>query len=50
MRIQTSYLEVTNMIKKREKIMGLHHQGIPISTKLTKDENKLELAPIPIRS
>ena len=47
--MQTSYLEETNIRTTRAISRGLHHQGIPASTKLTKDQDKLELILIPRR-
>ena len=48
--MQTSYLEVTNMITKRAIDRGLHHQEIPASTKLTEVQDKLKLVVKPISS
>ena len=47
--MQTFYVKGTNIITTRAISSGLNHQGIPISTKLTKDQDKLEFMPIPIK-
>ena len=48
--MQTSYLEVSNMITMRTISRGLHHEGIPASIKIDKAKHKLELMAKPIRS
>ena len=48
--MQTSYLEVTNIITIRTISRGLHWQGIPVSTKLTETKGNLEFMLNPIKS
>ena len=47
--MQTSYLERTNILTIGSISKGLHHKGMPASTKLIKNQDKLELMPIPVR-
>ena len=47
--MQIFKLEVTNIITTRTINRGLHHQGIPASTKLTETIDNLEYMLKPIR-